>query len=100
MLEDEQLSRQLELLGSQLVTQRHRQAVMEVGYRMVEGTTGIMLTVWQQTEDLEARRVEMAIAQRRVVVELEQITGMPVGVASGGERLAEAAMTIETSAEP
>jgi hypothetical protein len=32
-----------------------------------------MLGVWQQTEDLEARRVEMAIARERVVVELEQL---------------------------
>jgi hypothetical protein len=34
-----------------------------------------MLTVWQQTEDLEARRVEMAIAQGRIVAELEQVVG-------------------------
>lgn len=75
VLQYEQLGRQLELLDSQIVTQRHRQAVMEVGYRMGEGTTGTMLTVWQQTEDLEARRVEMAIAQGRIVAELEQVVG-------------------------
>lgn len=75
VLQYEQMGRQLELLDSQIVTQQHRQAVMEVGYRMGEGTTGTMLTVWQQTEDLEARRVEMAIAQEQVVVELEQLTG-------------------------
>ena len=69
----EQLGRQLELLDSQIVTQRQRQAVMEVGYRMGEGTTGTMLTVWQQTEDLEARRVEMASDRERVVAELEQM---------------------------
>lgn len=40
-----QMGRQLELLDSQIVTQRHQQAVMEVGYRMRQGTTGIMLTV-------------------------------------------------------
>ncbi|WP_323351552.1 hypothetical protein [Leptolyngbya sp. CCNP1308] len=73
----EQMGRQLELLDSQIVTQRHRQAVMEVGYRMGEGTTGTMLTVWQQTEDLEARRVEMAIAQGRLVAALEQLVGAP-----------------------
>lgn len=75
VLQYEQLGRQLELLDSQIVTQRQRQAVMEVGYRMGEGTTGTMLTVWQQTEDLEARRVEMAIAQGRIVAELEQVVG-------------------------
>ena len=75
VLQYEQLGRQLELLDSQIVTQRQRQAVMEVGYRMGEGTTGTMLTVWQQTEDLEARRVEMAIAQGRIVAELAQVVG-------------------------
>ena len=73
VLQYEQMGRQLELLDSQLVTQRNRQAVMEVGYRMGQGTTGTMLTVWQQTDDLEARRVEVAIAQERVVAELEQM---------------------------
>ena len=46
---------------------------MEVGYRMGEGSTSTRLGVWQQTEDLETRRVEMAIAQRRLVVELKQM---------------------------
>jgi hypothetical protein len=73
VLQYEQMGRQLELLDSQIVTQRQRQAVMEVGYRMGEGTTGTMLTVWQQTEDLEARRVEMASDRERVVAELEQM---------------------------
>ena len=44
-----------------------------MGYRMGQGSTGTMLTVWQQTDDLEARRVEVAIAQERVVAELEQM---------------------------
>lgn len=90
VLQYEQMGRQLELLDSQLVTQRNRQAVMEVGYRLGEGTTGTMLTVWQRTEDLEARRAEMLIEQGRVVVELEQLIGMSdetridTGVGGGG----------------
>lgn len=75
VLEYEQLGRQLELLDEQIVAQLQRQAVMEVSYRLGEGSTSAMLTLWQQTEDLEARRVEMAIAQGRVVAELEQVVG-------------------------
>lgn len=75
VLEYEQLGRQLELLDEQIVAQLQRQAVMEVSYRLGEGSTSAMLTVWQQTEDLEARRVEMAISQGRVVAELVQVVG-------------------------
>jgi hypothetical protein len=37
-----------------------------VGDRVGQGTTGTMRSVWQQTEDLEAQRVEMAIAWKQV----------------------------------
>ena len=75
VLEYEQLGRQLDLLEVQLVTQRHQQSVMEVGYRMGQGDTSTMLSVWQRTEDLEARRAEMGFTQARIVAELEQLTG-------------------------
>jgi hypothetical protein len=71
----EQLGRQGELLDSQIVTQRNQQAVMEASYRTGGGSTSAMLTVWQRTEDLEARSAEMAIARGRVVIELEQLIG-------------------------
>jgi hypothetical protein len=47
-----------------------------VGDRVGQGTTGTMLMVWQQTEDLEARRAGMAIEHRRIVMELEQVVGV------------------------
>jgi len=76
VLEYEQLGRQLDLLEMQMITQRHQQSVMEVGYRMGQGNTNTMLSVWQRTEDLEARRVEMGFNQARIVAELEQLTGV------------------------
>lgn len=54
-----------------------------VGYRMGGNSAGTMLGVWQQTEDLEARRVEVAIEQRRVVAELAQM------VATGDETVGD-----------
>jgi hypothetical protein len=77
VLEYEQLVRRLELLDIQIVTQQQRQAVLEVSYRMGEGSTINMLGIWQQTEDLLAKRVEMAIERGRLVTELEQLTGVP-----------------------
>lgn len=75
VLQYEQMGRQLDLLDSQIVTQQHQQAVMEASYRTGGGSTSAMLAVWQRTEDLEGRRVEMAIARERVVVELAQVVG-------------------------
>ena len=75
VLQYEQLGRQGELLEGQILTQQHQQAVMEVGYRMGQGNTNTMLSVWQRTEDLEARRMEMGFNQARIVAELEQLTG-------------------------
>ncbi|MBD2425538.1 hypothetical protein [Phormidium sp. FACHB-1136] len=75
VLQYEQVGRQLGLLDTQIVTQRHQQAVMEVGYRMGQGNTNTMLSVWQRTADLEARRDEMGFTQARIVAELEQLTG-------------------------
>jgi hypothetical protein len=71
-LQFEQMGRQLELLDSQLVPQRHRQAVLGVGYLMGQGTQA---SCGRCGSRLEARRVEMAIAQGRVVAELDQVIG-------------------------
>lgn len=75
VLEYEQLGLQLALLEAQLITQRHQQSVMELGYRLGQGNTNTMLSVWQRTEDLEARRDELGFTQARIVAELEQLTG-------------------------
>ena len=76
VLEYEQLGRRLELLDAQIVTQEHREAVLEVSYRMGEGSTINMLGIWQQTEDMVAKRAELAITRERWVTELEQLTGV------------------------
>jgi hypothetical protein len=76
VLEYEQLGRRLELLDAQIVTQEQREAVLEVSYRMGEGSTINMLGIWQQTEDMLAKRAELTIARERLVTELEQLTGV------------------------
>ena len=76
VLEYEQLGRRLELLDAQIVTQEQREAVLEVSYRMGEGSTINMLGIWQQTEDMVAKRAELTITRERLVTELEQLTGV------------------------
>lgn len=76
VLEYEQLGRRLELLDAQIVTQEQREAVLEVGYRMGEGSTVNMLGIWQQTEDMVAKRAELVITRERLMAELEQLTGV------------------------
>jgi len=88
VLEHEQLGRQIELLDSQLLTQQQRQAVMEVAYRTGQGSTQTMLSVWQRTEDLEARQLEVQIFQTQTQQELEVIVGQDP---SGGDDLGVAA---------
>ena len=84
VLEVEQLGRRLELLDAQIVTQEQREAVLEVSYRMGEGSTINMLGIWQQTEDMVAKRAELAITRERLVTELERLIGV-----SGDEGEAE-----------
>jgi outer membrane protein TolC len=72
----EQLGRQLELLEGQLQTQRQQVAVMEAAYRLGQGSTLNMLSLWQRTEELEAQRAEVEIQRARGVVELEQLVGV------------------------
>ena len=73
VLEYEELSRRIDLLDSQLLTQRQREAVMEIAYRTGQGSTTTMLGVWQRTDDPEARKEEKVIDRKRVVTELEQL---------------------------
>ena len=42
---------------------------------MGEGSSINMLGIWQQTEDMVAKRAELAIRRERLVTELEQLTG-------------------------
>lgn len=72
----ERLERDAELLDSQLLTQRQRVAVLEAGYRTGGGSTTSMLSQWQRTEDLAARREEKAIEQAQVDRELAQLVGV------------------------
>ena len=96
----ERLERDVELLDSQLLTQRQRVSVLEAGYRTGGGSTTSMLSAWQRTEDLAARREEKAIEQSQVKRELAQLVGVDgdaevlavegrdTGVNSGGDRAA------------
>jgi predicted RNA-binding protein with PIN domain len=43
---------------------------------MGEGSTINMLGIWQQTEDMLAKRAELTITRERLVTELEQLTGV------------------------
>ena len=72
----ERLERNAELLDSQLLTQRQRVAVLEAGYRTGSGSTTSMLSAWQRTEDLAARREEKAIEQSQIRRELAQLVGV------------------------
>lgn len=69
----ERLDRQLELLDSQILTQQQQQAVMEASYRTGLGSTPTMLTVWQRSEDLEARQIEAQIDQTQTRQGLERL---------------------------
>ncbi len=69
----ERLDRQLDLLETQSLTQQQQQAVIEASYRTGSGNTATMLTVWQRSEDLEARRVEAEIDQTQTRQELERL---------------------------
>jgi hypothetical protein len=55
VLEVERGDRLLALLESQYLSQQQRVAVMETGYRTGSGNTAQMISLWQQTENLEAQ---------------------------------------------
>ena len=76
VLEYEELGRRIELLDSQLVTQQQRQLILEAQYRTGQGSTTTMLSVWQRTEDLEARRAEKGIDQEQLLTKLARVVGV------------------------
>ena len=84
VLEWERLDRQVGLMITQLHTQRQRAAVIEAGYRTGVGSTPSMLTVWQQTEDLEARLLETQIDQNQVRQKLEGVVYEKSNYQNGG----------------
>ncbi|MEM9483408.1 MAG: hypothetical protein AAGA83_06920 [Cyanobacteria bacterium P01_F01_bin.116] len=71
VLDYEKLGRQADLIASQLETHRLRVTVRESAYRTGQGSTESMLSLWQRTEDLEARCQERLIGQAQVIRELE-----------------------------
>lgn len=78
VLDWESLDRRVGLQIAQLQTQRQREAVVEAGYRTGSGSTTSMLSIWQRTEDLEARLLETEIDKTQIRQELEGIIYGPV----------------------
>lgn len=75
MLSYEKLVREGELIDSQLQSHRIQVSVMEAAYRTGQGSTAVMVTLRQRTEQLEARCQESAIGQSQNVRALEILTG-------------------------
>lgn len=62
----EKLGREVALIASQLETQQQRRvSIMESAYRTGRGSTTSMLSIWQRTEDLEARQQEQVVLQEQ-----------------------------------
>lgn len=78
VLRFEKLGREIELIASQLETHRQRVSVMESAYRTGRGSTTSMLSVWQRTEDLEARKQEKRILREQIRQELIIVVGVPL----------------------
>jgi outer membrane protein TolC len=74
VLEVEKGYRQLELLRSQVESQRRRVAIVEVGYRLGQGETAEMMQMWQQIETLAGRVVEIEVQREQSVRKLSQLT--------------------------
>jgi hypothetical protein len=75
VLEVEKGDRQIALLQAQLESQRRRVAIVEVGYRLGQGETIEMMSLWQQTENLGARLVEVQVSREQVVRKLLALMG-------------------------
>jgi outer membrane protein TolC len=75
VLEVEKGDRQIALLQAQLESQRRRVAIVEVGYRLGQGETTEMMGLWQQTENLRSRLVEVEVGREQGVRRLLQVTG-------------------------
>lgn len=75
ILGQEKGDRQIALLTSQLLSQRQRVAVMEVSYRLGEGSTEQMIGLWQQSENLEAKLTEATVDREQSIRKLLELTG-------------------------
>ena len=75
VLNYEMLGRQAALIASQMETHQLQVTVRESAYRTGQGSTESMLSLWQRTEDLEARCLEHRIGQAQSRRELEVLTG-------------------------
>jgi outer membrane protein TolC len=74
MLDVEKGDRQIALLQAQLKSQQRRVAIVEVGYRLKQGETIEMMSLWQQTENLGARLVEVQVRREQGVRRLVELT--------------------------
>lgn len=75
VLDIEQGERQIALLRSQIATHQQRLAVIEIGYRLGEGSTEQIMELWQQRETLEAQLTEETINREQSIRRLSELTG-------------------------
>jgi hypothetical protein len=90
VLSVERGDRQLALLQSQLLSQQQRVAVMEAGYRTGSGDTAQMISLWQQTENIEAQLTETTVSREQSIRKLLETTGYEASnelAPTGGDRL-------------
>lgn len=76
VLSVERGDRQIDLLQSQLTSHTSRVAVMEASYRAGAGSTAQMITLWQQTENLQARLTELRVEREQSVRRLLEMTAV------------------------
>lgn len=75
VLDYEAAERQRSLIESRITTHQQRVAVLEISYRLGEGSTETMLPLWQRTEELQAQLAEVAVKREQSLRKLLELTG-------------------------
>ncbi|NJP09650.1 MAG: hypothetical protein HC866_09320 [Leptolyngbyaceae cyanobacterium RU_5_1] len=71
----EKAERQRSLIQSRILTHRQRVQILEVSYRVGQGTTEGMMNLWQQGEELEVQLTDATVASQQSVRKLLELTG-------------------------
>lgn len=74
----ERSDRQIALLRSQLESHEQRLRVMEISYRLGNGSTAQMIGLWQQRENLVAKLTEAEVSREQSIQKLLELTGYEV----------------------
>jgi hypothetical protein len=80
VMQIEKGDRQIALLQSQLQNQQQRISVMEISYRLGDGSTEQMINLWQQQETLAAKLTEVQIDREHSIKTLLERTGYEAAV--------------------